>query len=154
VSQTTPFYQFDPNLGNPRDRYIRADEAHPEARQPEIPGTFIATVEGETMISTMHGRQAVAWRAEPGTPCIILGYWADGTVHLKWAAIGGTYRIDGRFPGWVAAPDPTAVMAGGGRILRANNPITIPRALPAPFAVAVLVALAIVVLVLLLLYIR
>jgi hypothetical protein len=123
VSRTTPYYRYDPNLGNPRDRYTTADRVHPEYRQPEVPGKFSALVEGETIINTMHGRQSVAWRAAPGAPCVILGYWEDGTVHLRWAAIAGHYRVDGRFPGWVAAPDPEARMAGGGRILLANNPI-------------------------------
>jgi hypothetical protein len=121
VSRTTPYYRYDPNLGNPRDRYTKADVIHPEFRQPEVPGVFTAVVEGETIINTMHGRQSVAWRAEPGAPCVILGYWEDGTVHLRWAAIAGHYRIDGRFPGWVATPDRGARMAGGGRILLANE---------------------------------
>lgn len=122
VSRTSPFYRFDPNLGNPHDQYTRAETAHPEIHQPEVPGVFEATVEGETIINTMHGVRSVAWRTEPGTPCVILGYWADGTVHLRWAAIAGHYRIDGRFPAWVARADPEARMAGGGRILSANNP--------------------------------
>jgi hypothetical protein len=95
---------------------------HPEARQPELPGRFAASVEGETTINTMHGRRVVKWHVEPGTPCIILGYWEDGTIHVRWAAIRGGYRIDGRFPGWVAVRDPDATMAGGGRVLKANNP--------------------------------
>ena len=60
--------------------------------------------------------------AEPGTPCTILGYWSDGTAHLGWPAIRGTYRVDGRFPAWVVTEDPTAQMAGGGRIMTANDP--------------------------------
>ena len=35
----------------------------------------------------------------------------------------GTTRLDGRFPAWVVAEDPTAKMAGGGRVLAANNPL-------------------------------
>jgi hypothetical protein len=96
---------------------------------------FVANVEGETIINTMHGTRSVAWHAEPGTPCIILGYWADGTVHLKWAAIAGHYRIDGRFPAWVARPDPEARMAGGGRILSANDPPVVPRGVSARLVV-------------------
>jgi hypothetical protein len=147
VSRTTPFYRYDPNIGNPRDRYTRADVAHPGARQPEVPGKFLAHVEGDTMINTMHGPQPVAWQTEPGVPCVILGYWADGTVHLRWAAIGGHYRIDGRFPAWVAEPDLNAQMAGGGRILRANNP-----ALPGkgwPWRALILTAVILIALVLL-----
>jgi hypothetical protein len=117
-----PTYHFDPNFGNPRDAYKRADLVHPEARRPELPGRFVARVEGETIINTMWGKRIVPWRAEPGTPCIILGYWSDGTVHLRWPAIGGHYRVDGRFPEWVVAEDPTARMAGGGRVLMANDP--------------------------------
>jgi hypothetical protein len=30
--------------------------------------------------------------------------------------------VDGRFPAWVVAEDPTAKMAGGGRMLLANDP--------------------------------
>ena len=115
-------YRYDPNLGNPRDAYTRADVVHPEARRPEVPARFVARVDGETIINTMWGKRIVRWRAEPGTECVILGYWADGTVHLRWPAIGGHYRVDGRFPAWVVAEDPTALMAGGGRVLAANDP--------------------------------
>ena len=115
-------YHYDPNLGNPRDAYTRADVVHPEARRPEVPARFVARVDGETIINTMWGKRVVRWRAEPGTECVILGYWADGTVHLRWPAIGGHYRVDGRFPAWVVTEDPTALMAGGGRVLAANDP--------------------------------
>jgi hypothetical protein len=116
------FYRYDPNLGSPRDQYTRADVTHPGSRQPEVPARFVAVVEGETLINTMHGPRRVVWRAEPGTECVILGYWSDGTVHLRWPAIGGVYRVDGRFPAWVAAEDTGATLAGGGRVLSANNP--------------------------------
>ena len=66
-------------------------------------------------------RRLLAWRTEPGTPCLILGYWSDGSVHLKWTE--GYHSLDGRFPAWVVAEDPTAKMAGGGRVLAANNPL-------------------------------
>ena len=82
----------------------------------------LAFVEGQTTINTMWGRRVVMWKAEPGTRCIILGYWSDGTVHLKWPAIGGVYRVDGRFPAWVVAEDKTATLAGGGHLLSANDP--------------------------------
>jgi hypothetical protein len=145
--QDAPVYHFDPHLGSPRDRYSRADVVHPEARQPELPGRFAAYVEGETMINTMHGRRAVKWRVEPGSPCIILGYWDDGTIHLRWAAIRGGYRIDGRFPGWVAVRDLDAKMAGGGRVLQANNPIVPIRRLSArPILAAALLLIAVLVL--------
>jgi hypothetical protein len=117
-----PVYHYDPNFGNPRDAYSRADRAHPDARRPEVAGTFVAFVDGQTTINTMWGRRVVLWRAEPGTRCIILGYWSDGTVHLKWPAIGGVYRVDGRFPAWVVAEDKTATLAGGGHLLSANSP--------------------------------
>jgi hypothetical protein len=136
VTNAAPFYRYDPHLGNLRDRYLRADAVYPWAHRPELPARFVAQVEGETMISTMWGRRRVSWRAEPGTPCIILGYWADGTVHLQWPAIGGHYSFDGRFPSWVVVQDPDAVMAGGGRILKANNPIARVRHLPIPVLVA------------------
>ncbi len=116
------FYRYDPHLGGARDKYTRADFVHHGARKPEVPGVFVAVVEGETVINTMWGRRSVAWRATPGTPCIIQGYWADGTVHLRWPAIGGHYSVDGRFPAWVVAVDEHASMAGGGRILVANDP--------------------------------
>jgi hypothetical protein len=121
-SADAPVYHYDPNLGNPRDAYIRADRAHPDARRPEVAGTFIAVVDGQTVINTMWGRRIVKWRAEPGTRCIILGYWADGTVHLKWPAIGGVYRVDGRFPAWVVVEDKTATLAGGGHVMTAHTP--------------------------------
>jgi hypothetical protein len=117
-----PVYHYEPNLGNPRDEYRRADQNHPDARRPEVAGTFVAVVEGQTMINTMWGERIVKWRAEPGTRCIILGYWSDGTVHLKWPAIAGVYRVDGRFPAWVVAEDKTATLVGGGHVLSANNP--------------------------------
>jgi hypothetical protein len=113
---------------------------------------FTAIVEGETILNTMWGSKAIAWRAEPGTPCIILGYWEDGTVHLRWAAIGGHYRVDGRFPGWVVTPDPDAKMAGGGRILRANTPISSGRRLPVSALIAVIVVVVGLVLLAVLLY--
>jgi hypothetical protein len=141
------FYRYDPNLGSPRDVYTRADVVHPEARQPELPGRFVAYVEGETMLSTMHGARKVVWRAEPGTECIILGYWSDGTVHLKWPAIGGVYRVDGRFPAWVAAEDTSATLAGGGRILSANDPP--PRGRTLPFEIVAAAALVVVALLIL-----
>jgi hypothetical protein len=122
VTNAAPFYRYDPHLGNLRDRYLRADAVYPSAHRPELPARFVAHVEGETIINTMWGERPVAWHAEPGTPCIILGYWSDGTVHLRWAAIGGAYRIDGRFPEWVVVQDPDAHMAEGGRILDANSP--------------------------------
>jgi hypothetical protein len=125
----TPFYRYDPNLGSTRDEYTRADLVHPEARGPEVAGIFVANVEGETMINTMWGRRIVPWHAEPGTPCIILGYWSDGSVHVQWPAISGQYRVDGRFPAWVVASDPTATLAGGGRILPANDPPALGRGL-------------------------
>jgi hypothetical protein len=117
-----PFYHYDPNLGGARDKYTRADFVHLNARQPEVPALFVAVVEGETVMNTMWGRRTVGWRAEPGTPCIIQGYWSDGTVHLRWPAIDGHYSVDGRFPAWVVVADETAILAGGGRILSANDP--------------------------------
>ena len=115
-------YHYDPKLGDPHAAFTPADVAHPEVRRPEIPARFLVRVEGETIINTMWGKRTVPWRSEPGTPCIILGYWADGTVHLRWPAIVGHYRVDGRFPAWVVTEDPTAKMAGGGRVLIANDP--------------------------------
>ena len=134
-----PVYHFDPNFGNPRDTYRRADEVHPDARQPEVAGVFVAIVEGEKTISTMWGRRSIPWRAEPGTRCVILGYWSDGTVHLRWPAIAGAYRVDGRFPAWVVAPDPTTVLVGGGHMLLASSPPILPERVPTWFVVALIV---------------
>jgi len=142
----TPFYRYDPNLGGARDKYTRADFVHLNARQPEIPAVFVAVVEGETNINTMWGRRIVAWRAEPGTPCIIQGYWADGTVHLRWPAIGGHYRVDGRFPAWVVNADENAILAGGGRILSANNPAVRRSGAPAQLILGGFVLLIVIVL--------
>ena len=141
-----PAYRYDPNLGGARDKYTRGDFIHPNARQPEVPGVFVAVVEGETMINTMWGSRSVAWRAEPGTPCIIQGYWADGTVHLRWPAIGGHYSVDGRFPAWVVKLDEGAIMAGGGRILYANDPKVRRRGPPARLILAAVVLLIVLVL--------
>jgi hypothetical protein len=143
VSRTTPFYRYDPNLGDPRDSYQRADAVHPEARRPEVPAVFVADVEGETIINTMHGRRTITWRAAPGTQCLILGYWSDGTVHLQWRAINDAYRVDGRFPVWVVKRDPDAGKTGGGRILRANDLVVETSWLPSPRVIkAILVVLA------------
>ena len=129
-------YRYDPNFGDQGATYAPLDFKQTADHRPEIGATFVATVEGETIISTIHGHQPVAWRADPGTPCVILGYWSDGTVHIRWPAIRGHYMVDGRFPAWVVAPDPTARMAAGGRILSANDP---PRqAAPFPFNLVVL----------------
>src|SRR5215216_5643047 len=148
IPSSQSFYRYDPGLGNPRAAYTRADVAHPEARGPEVAGTLVVTVEGETVINTMWGRRIVPWRTEPGTPCVILGYWADDTVHVRWPAIRGAYRVEGRFPNWVVTYDPDTTLAGGGHMLRANNPPALPRGCSAPPAL-VLVALALVVLALL-----
>ncbi len=118
----TPYYRYDPKIGDPRAAFQATAEARPEFARPEMPATFVATVEGETLMGSMRGNSAVPWRAEPGTPCVILGYWTDGTVRLSWPAISGAYRVDGRFPAWVVAEDPNARMAAGGHILRANDP--------------------------------
>lgn len=144
MSRTTPGFTYDPNLGDPRATYRRADAVYPESSQPELPGVFVADVTGETVISTMTGRQRLTWEAHPGTPCIILGYWSDGTVHLRWAAINDSYRIDGRFPGWVVERDPTAVMAGGGRILPANTLPELARGFPTGRVLAIVASVLLV----------
>jgi hypothetical protein len=95
----------------------------------------------------MHGPRRVVWRAEPGTECVILGYWSDGTVHLRWPAIGGVYRVDGRFPAWVAVEDTSATLAGGGRVLSANNP-RVRRGGPSARLVAIIVVLVLLLLIL------
>jgi hypothetical protein len=117
-----PVYHYDPKLGSTTDSFRRAAEVHPEAAGPEVAGVFVARVEGETRINTMWGQRQMPWSAEPGTPCVILGYWSDGTVQLRWPAIAGTYRVEGRFPSWVVRADPTTRLAGGGHWLSANDP--------------------------------
>jgi hypothetical protein len=118
----SPHYRFDQKLGNPNAAYTPAEVAHPELHRPEVPARFVATVDGETLINTMWGKRRMPWRAEPGTPCVILGYWGDQTVHLRWPAIVGAYRVEGRFPDWVVTEDLGAKMAGGGHMLLANDP--------------------------------
>ena len=118
----TPYYYYDPKFGDPNAAFLPTSEARADFARPEMPAMFVATVEGESLMNTMWGNRAVAWRAEPGTQCVILGYWADDTVRVSWPAISNAYRVDGRFPAWVVAEDPHAKMAGGGHILRANNP--------------------------------
>jgi hypothetical protein len=115
------YYYYDQKLGDPRAAFVPTAEARPDFARPEMPAEFVVTVEGETLINTMWGKRTVPWRAEPGTQCVILGYWADGTVRLSWPAIRNAYRVDGRFPAWVVVEDPDAGMAGGGHILKANN---------------------------------
>lgn len=117
----TPFYHYDPKIGDAAAEYVPTAVARPEVGRPEMPATFVATVEGETIIGTFRGDRTVPWRAEPGTECVILGYWSDGTVRVSWPAIHGAYRVDGRFPAWVVAEDPDAPMAAGGHILKANS---------------------------------
>jgi hypothetical protein len=118
----TPHYHYDQKLGDPNAAYTPASMARPELHRPEVPARFVATVDGETLINTMWGKRRVLWRADPGTPCVILGYWSDDTVTLRWPAIVGAYRVEGRFPDWVVAEDLTAKMAGGGHVLLANDP--------------------------------
>ena len=139
-----PYYHYDPGLGELDAVYQRADQVHPEARGPEIAGVFVARVEGATTINTMWGRREVPWVAEPGTKCVILGYWSDGTVRLRWPAIAGAYRVDGRFPSWVVVADPETPLAGGGHLLDAHDPGKVPRDLSSAvlLAAAVLVVIA------------
>lgn len=141
-------YRYDAKLGDPRAEYRRADKVHVDSGQPEVPGVFVVDVVGETMISTMTGRQSVEWQTPRGSPCIILGYWSDDTVHLRWPAINGTYRIDGRLPRWVVERDRDAVMAGGGRVLRASSPPSPAPDMPRRVIVAIVTAIVILVLVL------
>lgn len=117
-----PTYHYDEKLGNPRDSFVSVATARPEIGRPELGGRLVAHVDGETIINTMWGKQTLPWRAEPGTPCVILGYWADGSVQLRWPAIANSYRVEGRFPAWVVAEDPTMPLAGGGHMLRAHAP--------------------------------
>jgi hypothetical protein len=123
-ASTSDFYRYDPKLGDSLAPFTRTAEARPSLGRPEMPARFVVTVEGDQWISTMWGKRSVPWRAEPGTQCVILGYWADGTVRLSWPAIEGAYRVDGRFPAWVVEETPNARMAAGGHILKANNPPT------------------------------
>lgn len=138
-----PYYRYDPHLGSPRDTYRRVDFRRTPTFQPEMPGRFVAVVEGETIYTSMWGQKVLKWRAEPGTACLILGYWSDGTVHLKWPAVQRSYMIDGRFPPWVVKEDPDARMAGGGFVLLANEllpplPVGVPWRLIAVVVVLVL----------------
>src|SRR5207302_3256477 len=82
----SPPYRYDPNFGDPRATYTPVFKRSAGSR-PELTGRFVKVVEGETYISTMHGHQTVKWRTEPGSPCMILGYWSDGSVHVRWPAI-------------------------------------------------------------------
>jgi hypothetical protein len=118
----SPTYHYEQKLGDPNAAYTRAADARPDLGRPEIPANFVVAIEGETLINSLWGKRSVPWRTEAGTPCVILGYWADGTLRLSWPAIRGAYRVDGRFPAWVVAEDLDARMAGGGHILAANDP--------------------------------
>ena len=121
-ARDAPTYHYDQKLGDPHDAFVSVAEARPEIRRPELPAKFVAYVDGETIINSMWGKRVLKWSAEPGTECVILGYWADGTVKLRWPAIAHAYRVEGRFPAWVVAEDLAAPMAGGGHLLRANAP--------------------------------
>jgi hypothetical protein len=149
ASPDPPVYHYDAGLGDVDAVYRRADEVHPEAHGPEIAGVFAARVDGATTINTMWGRREVPWVAEPGTRCVILGYWSDGTVRLRWPAIAGAYRVDGRFPSWVVVADPQTPLAGGGHLLDAHDPGDAPRGLSPKVQVALMVLVLIAVLLLL-----
>jgi len=132
-----PRYRYDPKFGDPRAAYTQVDFRGTPGHRPELAGCFVAYVEGETIISTIHGLHNLRWRAEPGTPCMILGRWADDSVHVKWPAIANNYMIDARFPTWVVAEDPNAKLAGGGRVLPAHTPAPAPRPFPGRLVVAI-----------------
>lgn len=144
MTQTPAYYRYDPHIGSPRDRYYRVDFRKTRSHHPEMPGRFVAVVEGETIQTSMIGRKAVKWRVEPGTACLILGYWADGTVHLKWPALRRNYMLDGRFPAWVVEEDPNAVTAGGGFILRANELLPVPTEMSWRLVMVILVLLVVI----------
>jgi hypothetical protein len=135
-----PSYRYDPHLGSPRDTYTRIDIKTSRLHHPELAGRFLAYIDGETIVSSAMGRRVRQWRVEPGAPCLILGHWSDGTVHLKWRS--GYFTLDGRFPAWVVAEDKTARMAGGGFILAANEPLPLPRGLSPRVTWAALLVLA------------
>ena len=78
-----PHYHYDEKLGDPRDAFTPAAAARPELGRPEMPARFVADVQGDTVINTMWGIRVVGWHSEPGTPCVILGYWSDGTLPLR-----------------------------------------------------------------------
>jgi hypothetical protein len=126
ASSTPPYYFYDPHLGSPRDPYTRTDYRRTRKHLPEAGGRLVAVVEGEVPNPAFWGPRTIKWRAEPGTPVMILGHWPDGTVHLKWPGLPNNYMLDGRFPAWVVKEDPTVDLAGGGFMLRANEllPVT------------------------------
>jgi hypothetical protein len=117
-------YQFDPHLGDPNATYQEVDFRRTHRNRPEIQARFVARVWGETHIRTLRGRHKMRWQAEPGTPCLILGYWSDDTVHLRWPAIRQHYHVDGRFPAWVVeeVTNPST----------ATDPHTLPASPPRP----------------------
>jgi hypothetical protein len=119
---SAPAYDFDPHLGDPNATYQAVDFRRTHRHRPEIQARFVARVSGETYIRTLRGRQKVRWQAEPGTPCLILGSWSDGTVHLRWPAIRQHYHVDGRFPAWVVEEEanPSSL----------TDPHTLPASLP------------------------
>jgi hypothetical protein len=122
TSDAARVYHFDPLLGDPNATYQAVDFRRTHRNRPEIQARFVARVWGETHIRTLRGRQKMRWEAEPGTPCLILGYWSDGTVHLRWPGIRQHYHVDGRFPAWVVAEEenPSILM----------DPHTLPASLP------------------------
>src|SRR5919197_3228811 len=141
-----PVYRYDPNVGDRRATYSPVDFRRTHRHRPEIQARFVARVEGETFSRTLGGRHAFAWRAEPGTPCLILGYWSDGTVHVRWPGIRQHYRVDARLPAWVVAEeeDPAAVLDP--HTLPANRPaVRRPTLITARFVVIVVTLLVILV---------
>ena len=147
TSTPAPVYHFDPHLGDPNASYRAVDFRRTHRHRPEIQARFVALVWGETHIRTLRGRQSMRWQAEPGTPCLILGYWSDGTVHLRWPGIGQHYHIDGRFPSWVVAEeedpsslvDPHTLPASPPRVV--VRPPLAPRVLFAAFVLLALLAI-------------
>jgi hypothetical protein len=122
TSDAARVYEFNPHLGERNAQYEPVDFRRTHRHRPEIQARFVARVVGQTHIRTLRGRQRVRWQAEPGTPCLILGYWSDGTVHLRWPGIKEHYHIDGRFPAWVVQEEenPSSL----------TDPHTLPASLP------------------------
>ncbi len=117
ASRSDQIYQYDANFGDPGATYTAVDWRKTPNHWPEIPAQFVVPVEGEIPSHGLAAADAFAWRTEPGNPCFILGYWSDGSLHVRWNTIGEHYTTDGRLPAWVVEP---AVLLRDPHVLPSN----------------------------------
>jgi hypothetical protein len=100
---SVPTYILDPLHGDPDATYTPIDWRTTPNHRPELSAAFVADVSGAAA-GDVNDPHAMRWEAPAGTPCLILGHWSDGSVHVKWRAFRDYYWLDGRVPAWVVEP--------------------------------------------------